>query len=266
MRRLPDHDVAHQRRSGRQVAADRREVERGDRVDEPLERPVIHPVPGQRPRLGLFLIEPLGEVHVEPPEVDQLTGTVDLGLKRGLALTQHGGRVDLGPPGTGQQVGRLEENRRPILEPGRLPVLPRLARRVDRRLDGGGVGLMGPRQHSTVVVGAHHIVELPGPDLLAPDHHRDLDRLPSGLAQRSLERRSLGRSGSVAEHWFIVNAGKSEATHDAHRAEEAGTLAEGGGMVQRRVGCFDGRDGRDGRGVNDSHHRWPHIGYPRTAD
>ncbi len=44
-RRLPHHGVAHQRRRGRQVAGDRGEVERGDRVDEALERPVLDPVP-----------------------------------------------------------------------------------------------------------------------------------------------------------------------------------------------------------------------------
>ena len=44
-RRLPDDGVAHQRRRGRQVAGNRREVERRDRVDEALERPVLELVP-----------------------------------------------------------------------------------------------------------------------------------------------------------------------------------------------------------------------------
>src|SRR3712207_6032048 len=37
LRRLPDHRVAHQRGGGRQVAADRGEVERGDRQHERSE-------------------------------------------------------------------------------------------------------------------------------------------------------------------------------------------------------------------------------------
>ena len=44
-RRLPHDRVAHQRRRGRQVAGDRGEVERRDRVDEALERAVVGAVP-----------------------------------------------------------------------------------------------------------------------------------------------------------------------------------------------------------------------------
>ena len=44
-RRLPDDGVAHQRRRGRQVAGDRGEVERRDRVDEALQRAVVGAVP-----------------------------------------------------------------------------------------------------------------------------------------------------------------------------------------------------------------------------
>ena len=47
-RRLPDHRVAHQRGRGGQVAGDRGEVERRDRVDEALERAVVHAVPHAR--------------------------------------------------------------------------------------------------------------------------------------------------------------------------------------------------------------------------
>ena len=44
-RRLPDHRVAHQRGSGRQVAADRGEIEWRNGIDEAFERPVVHAVP-----------------------------------------------------------------------------------------------------------------------------------------------------------------------------------------------------------------------------
>jgi hypothetical protein len=44
---FPQHRVAHQGRRGRQVAGNRGEIERGNRVDEALERtevdPVLHP-------------------------------------------------------------------------------------------------------------------------------------------------------------------------------------------------------------------------------
>ncbi len=44
-RGLPEHHVAHERRGGRQVAGDGREVERRDGEHEALERPVVGPVP-----------------------------------------------------------------------------------------------------------------------------------------------------------------------------------------------------------------------------
>ncbi len=112
-RRLPDHRVAHQRRRGRQVAGDRGEVERRDRVDEALERAVVGAVPDAGAVRDRLLGEDLaGVVDVEPPEVDQLAGRVDLGLERGLRLAEHGGRVEPLPPRAGQQVGGLEQDRR----------------------------------------------------------------------------------------------------------------------------------------------------------
>ena len=111
-RRLPDHRVAHQRRRGRQVAGDRGEVERRDRVDEALERAVV----GAVPDAGAVRDRLVGEdllrvVDVEAPEVDQLAGGVDLGLERRLGLAQHGRGVDPLPPRAGQQVGGLEDDR-----------------------------------------------------------------------------------------------------------------------------------------------------------
>ena len=89
-RRLPHDGVAHQRRRGRQVAGDRGEVERRDRVDEALERAVVGAVPHAR-AVGdrLLGVDLLGVVDVEAPEVDQLAGRVDLGLERRLRLAEH---------------------------------------------------------------------------------------------------------------------------------------------------------------------------------
>jgi hypothetical protein len=53
----------------------------------------------------------LGEVRAEAEEVDDLARRVDLGLERGLALAEHGRRVELGPPRAGEQVRGLEEDR-----------------------------------------------------------------------------------------------------------------------------------------------------------
>ena len=116
-RRLPDDRVAHQRRRGGQVAGDRGEVERRDRVDEALERAVVGAVPDARAvRDRLVGEDLLGVVDVEAPEVDQLAGAVDLGLERRLRLAEHGGGVDPLPPRAGQQVGRLEQDGAPVVE------------------------------------------------------------------------------------------------------------------------------------------------------
>ena len=105
LRRLPDDGVAHQRRRRRQVAADGREVERRDGVDEALEAALLHAIVDARRRDRLLLCDLLGEVDVEAPEVGQLRGRVDLGLAHGLALAEHRRRVDPLPPGA-RRAGR----------------------------------------------------------------------------------------------------------------------------------------------------------------
>ena len=116
VRRLPHDGVAHQRRGGRQVAGDRGEVERRDRVDEALERAVVDAVPDAGPTDRLVGEDLPGERDVEPPEVDELAGRVDLGLDRRLGLAEHRRRVEPVAPRPGQQVGRLEEDRGPVVE------------------------------------------------------------------------------------------------------------------------------------------------------
>ena len=50
--RLPDHDVAHQGGRGWQVAGNRGEVERSDRVHEALEWAIVGPVPYPGEEIG----------------------------------------------------------------------------------------------------------------------------------------------------------------------------------------------------------------------
>ena len=138
-RRLPHHHVAHQRRRRRQVPGDGGEVERRDGVDEALQRPVIGAVPDALGVGDRLLGQDLpGEVHVEPPEVGELAGRVDLRLVGGLGLAEHGRGVDPGPPRPGQQVGGAQQDRRAGIEVQRPPA----GGRVQRGRDGlGGVGL-----------------------------------------------------------------------------------------------------------------------------
>src|SRR5438132_859830 len=76
--RLPHDGVAHDRGRGRQVAADRREVERRQREHEALERPQLLHVPHAGAAVRLHLVELVRVADVPPPEVDHLAGGVDL--------------------------------------------------------------------------------------------------------------------------------------------------------------------------------------------
>ncbi len=140
--RLPDDGVAHQRRRGREVAADRREVERRDREDEALERPVLEPVPDARRGDRLLLVDARHELDVEAPEVDELAGGVDLRLVRGLRLAEHRRGVERLPPRAGEQLGGAEEDGGALLPRRARPVLPRVGRGGDRALDLGRAALV----------------------------------------------------------------------------------------------------------------------------
>ncbi len=156
-RGLPDDGVAHQRRRGRQVAGDRGEVERRDRVDEALERPVVGAVPHARAvRDRLVGEDLLGVVDVVAPEVDQLAGAVDLGLERRLRLAEHGGGVDPLPPRSGQQLGGAEQDGAPLVHVERSPAGSGVAGGLDRRARVGRGRGLEPAQHVLVVVRLHH--------------------------------------------------------------------------------------------------------------
>ena len=98
-----------------------------------------------------------GEADVEPPEVDQLAGRVDLGLVGRLRLAEHGCRAELLPPRSGQQVGGAQEHRGALVERGGRPGVLGGHRGVD---GGGRVGVLGVgegAQSGGVAVRLHHV-------------------------------------------------------------------------------------------------------------
>ncbi len=202
-RRLPYHRIAHDRGRGGEIAADCGEVERRDGVHEPLEGPVFHPVPHSWGAHRLLRVELLGEVDVEPQEVDELASAVDLRLERGLALAQHRRPVDYRAPGAGQPVRRLEEHRGPVLEPPAGPLPLGQGRCLDRLLHRLLVGLVHLPQHVLVSVRAHHWDRLRAPDLLASRHHRDVGYFAPERTEGVLELLPLGRPRRVRQHWLI---------------------------------------------------------------
>ena len=134
-RGLPHDRAAHQRGGGGEVSADAREVERADREDEALERPVLHPVPDAGGRVRLLRIDPQDVVDVVAPEVAHLADRVDLGLVRSLRLVEHRRRVQRRAPRPRQELGRAEEDRRSLVPGHARPVVVGGVRGGDRLLD-----------------------------------------------------------------------------------------------------------------------------------
>ena len=208
-RRLPHHGVAHQRRRGRQVAGDRGEVERGDRVDEALQRPVVEPVPDAGGVGDRLLGQDLpGEVHVEAPEVDQLAGGVDLGLDGGLALAEHGRGVERVAPRPGEQVGGLEQDRGPVVEAQRPPG----GGGVPRRRDGRPRVVLGRVAQSAEALAV--VVRLDDVDLgaarvalLAADRGGQLDVVGGQLLERGSSPARAALPGAKSWTGSLAGAG-----------------------------------------------------------
>ena len=191
-RRLPHHHVAEQGGRGRQVARDRGEVERGDGQHEALERAVLHPVPDAGRRFRLLAEDLPGVVDVVTPEVDQLAGRVDLRLVGRLGLAEDGGGVDGGTPRPGQQFGRLEEDRGPVVEVQRAPAGGRLLGRVDRggHVHVGGVAVLAEDVFG--VVRLDHVDQVAlGHLLAAADGHGEFGLLAGEFLDLALQRGPL---------------------------------------------------------------------------
>ncbi len=206
-RRLPHSDAAHERGRRRQIASDRREVERRDRIDEPLESAVLELIPHARAVDGLLAVDLVRVADVEAPEVDQLADRIDLGLVHGLGLVEHRRGVDRVTPRRRQQFGCAQQNRRAILQRPVRPVTPRLERGVDRLLDVLWLGQVIVGQHVAVLEGHDRLTGLAGSDFLATDDERDIHALLRHRIETSLERRTVGCTWRVGTDRLVHRNG-----------------------------------------------------------
>ena len=165
---------------------------------------MIHPVPGAGRRLGLLPIEPLGKVHVETQEVDQLARTVDLGLVSRLALAEHGGRVHQGAIPGGEQIRRFEKHGGPVLESPMSPVLLGFDRGVHRLADQLGGSLVHVREDPGVTMGCGDRLGVAGTDFPASDHDGDLLPIRGDGLQCRLERGAVGAPRLVGEDGIVA--------------------------------------------------------------
>ena len=196
-RGFPQHGVPHQGRRGWQIAGNGGEVERCDGKDESFEGAVLDLVPVAEHGLGLLLVDKAHVVGVETPEVDELTGGVDLSLEDALRLIEHAGGVEAVAPRALQQLSGLENHRGAMLPRCLRPLPPCRGSGVDRHLDLGFAGLVVGAENVFVIVWADGFGSVTGSHLLAADDEGDLDLLAQHLLDRCLERGFLRRTGSV---------------------------------------------------------------------
>src|SRR5690606_3179838 len=163
----------------------------------------------------------VGVVDVEPPEVDQLAGGVDLGLPCGLGLTQHGRGVQPLAPGTGEQLRSTQEDRGALVEGEVAPGRGGLAGGGDRR---AGVGFgAGAQQAEHVLM----VVRLDDRDLGAPaepllpaDRGGQLVLGGPEACDLGLQRRPLGTAGGVVQVGLVDRCrGPCAAVHPAMVSE-----------------------------------------------
>ncbi len=224
-RGLPHDRVAHQGGGGGEVAGDGGEVEGRDRVDEALQRPVVHPVPHAGGAAGLLGEDVPAVLDVEAPEVGELAGGVDLGLDGGLRLAEHGGGVEGGTPGAAEQVGGAQQHGGAVVVAEGAPAGGGLA----GGLDGVGGVLLGGvaegAEHVAVVVRLHD-VDPPATahPLFTADGERQLAGLGGQLGQLRLQLRALGGARRVGEDRFVLR--RRNVGDGVHR-----TAPSGGGWI-----------------------------------
>ena len=195
--RLPDDRVPHQRGSGRQVAADRGEVEGRDGVDKALERAVLHLIPDPGTADRLLVVKLLREECVETPEVHHFRGGVDFSLEHGLRLPQHGGGIDGRPPRRGEQFRRAEDHSRALFPGPATPLASRLGRRGDRLLHVLRSGHVIFGEDVRMVVRHHRFLGAPRANLTAANDERNLDLLRRHRLETRLQLGTLRRSRCV---------------------------------------------------------------------
>ncbi len=191
-------DATHERGRRGQIAGDGREVERRDRVDEALERPVLRLVPDAGAVDRLFRVDLGGVRDVEAPEINELARRVDLGLERGLRLPEHRGGVDCRAPFGREQLSRLEEHRSPVLPGPRRPFTLSASGRLNRLPDVPRVRHVVLGQHMAMAERHHRLLRAARPDLAPADDDGDLEVLLGHRRQPSLQRIALRRTGRVA--------------------------------------------------------------------
>ncbi len=220
--RLPNDRVAHEGRRGRQVPANRREVEWRDGVHETFEVAILHLVPHTRAADRLLAVELLGEPGVEAPEIDHLGCCVDFRLERRLRLAEHCRRGDSGAPGGRQELGGAQNDGGAILPRPARPLAAPRGRCGNRLLHVLGAGNVVLGQHVLVVVRHDRLLGLTRANFLSSDHEGYVDLLRCHRLQARFQLGSLGAARRV------------RAVHVVHGRRDAANAGKRGRLLRRR--------------------------------
>ena len=161
---------------------------------------------------GLF--HAAGSVHLRGR--GEVAVHLDLGLMHRLRLVEHRRGVHGRAPRAGEELGGAEEDRGAVLPRHARPVVPGLARGVDRLLDVLRAALVDVGEHVVLVVRHDRFERVAGADLLAADHERDLDPLGLHLREPHPQLLALGRSRRVVPDRLVHRLGQPEDAVGGH--------------------------------------------------
>ena len=209
-RGLPDADVPHQHGTHAEVRGNRCEVERRDGEHKALHGAIGHIVQRALVAAGLVAVNLAGIVGVVAQEVDQLAGTVNLGLHGGLALAEHGSGVDKIAILAADERGNLHHHAGAV-DPRRLgPFLASLHGSVDGSLHLFLAHLVVAGQHVVILRGHHYLAHVLGLHLFAADDGGDFGHFGVQLVEGFTDFFSFRTAGSIAFHGLVLGLWEHE--------------------------------------------------------
>ena len=141
--RFPYDGIAHHGCRSRQIARNGGKIEGGQRKHKAFKWALLESVPyawpGNRRLLGVDFAKVL---YVEAQKVDELTGSIDFGLKGIFGLPQHGGGIDFSSVRSCKEVGCFQKNRCALLPTKSFPGFFGAQGRLDGLLDVGAVSFV----------------------------------------------------------------------------------------------------------------------------
>ncbi|EMR00971.1 hypothetical protein ADICEAN_03899 [Cesiribacter andamanensis AMV16] len=208
--RFPHHGIAQHGGGCGQVAGNGGKVKGGKGKHKTFQRAVLQAVPDAGGALGLHLVHLAHEVNVEAQKVDELTGRINLGLVGILGLAQHGGGIESGPVGAGNQLGSFQENAGAHFPAHAFPQLLGIQGGLYGLLHMLGIALVVIAQHMLMIMRGTHFFLFLCTHFFAAYVHGHIYLLAAKILQGLFKRLALSRAWSVVENGFVFGIGYFE--------------------------------------------------------